>query len=324
MRMLKIIPLILFFLVTGCAGAQFQQLSEDTFVATKTDHRGMFGSDSSFKKDVISDAQSFAKDKGGVAVKISSHFTPSGIGKFSTFSYEFRVISEMPDINAVTRASERCLIERVIDYDDGTMNVDSVSKAVANRCKKLCVNNMLVARSLPISESTDLREECISDAADIIFRFRSINRNGGEVRRYNSMLYVKRKGDAHYQMYLTANEINKNVALNFRCQKGSYSSDIDSYSIELEGRSIFKDLQLQPSSDSYVGLSVNGKLLNWSVVNSNEIPVLSVPGPRLNDFLSQGESLVIENKKEKYEFYLAGFMDAVKKFKSECPIARAD
>jgi hypothetical protein len=324
MRVVKIIPIILVFLIVGCAGAQFQKISEDTFVATKTDHRGVFGSSSSFKKDVINDAQSFAAEQGGVAVKISSHFTPNGLGKFATFSYEFRVMDEVPDINAASRASQRCLIERVIDYDDGTVDVDSVSKAVANRCKKLCVNNMLAARSLPVSESTALRENCISDAADIVFRFRSITRNGGEVKRYNSMLYVKRKGDAHYQMYLNANELHRDISLSFQCQKGSYSTDIDTYSVELEGESIFKDLKLEPSSDSYVGLSVNGKLLNWSVVNGNEVPALSIPIPKLNDFISRGESLVIENNKQKYEFDLAGYKDAIKKFKTDCPMASAD
>lgn len=49
------------------------QISPDTYIITREDHRGIFGSLASLKAEVINEANAFSAKQGKVAVPISSH-----------------------------------------------------------------------------------------------------------------------------------------------------------------------------------------------------------------------------------------------------------
>ena len=92
--MKRILMLILIFLV-GCSNPDIIKLSPDTYMLFREDHRGIFGSPSPLKAGVISDANKFAEYQGKVAIPISSHFKPMGIGpaQWAEFEYQFRTNS---------------------------------------------------------------------------------------------------------------------------------------------------------------------------------------------------------------------------------------
>lgn len=83
---------VLFFV--GCANPGIVQLSPDTYVLSREDHAGIFGSASSLKAGVIQDANKFAEKMGKIAIPLSSETQPAGPGKWATFEYQFRVVDK--------------------------------------------------------------------------------------------------------------------------------------------------------------------------------------------------------------------------------------
>lgn len=83
------------FILVGCANPGIVQLSPDTYMLSREDHAGIFGSASGLKTGVISDANAFAAAQGKVAIPISAHETPVGVlGKWAKFEYQFRVVDK--------------------------------------------------------------------------------------------------------------------------------------------------------------------------------------------------------------------------------------
>ncbi|NDP37378.1 MAG: SHOCT domain-containing protein [Rhodoferax sp.] len=83
-------------LLAGCANPGVVQLSPDTYILSREDHAGIFGSSSSLKAGVIADANAFAASHGKVAIPISVHEKPVGNtpGSWAKFDYQFRVLDK--------------------------------------------------------------------------------------------------------------------------------------------------------------------------------------------------------------------------------------
>lgn len=81
--------------LAGCANPGIVQVSPETYLLSREDHGGIFGSASALKVGVISDANAFAAGQGKVAIPISAHETPVGVmGKWAKFEYQFRVVDK--------------------------------------------------------------------------------------------------------------------------------------------------------------------------------------------------------------------------------------
>ncbi|WP_029527379.1 SHOCT domain-containing protein [Polaromonas glacialis] len=85
----------LIIVLAGCANPSIVQVSPDTYMLSREDHAGIFGSASALKAGVISDANAFAAAQGKLAIPISTHETPVGVmGKWAKFDYQFRVVEK--------------------------------------------------------------------------------------------------------------------------------------------------------------------------------------------------------------------------------------
>lgn len=69
-------------------------MSPDTYMISRTDHAGIFGSVSAMKAEVISDASKFAGSQGKVAIPLNVDTTPSYPGHLGTVEYQFRVVDK--------------------------------------------------------------------------------------------------------------------------------------------------------------------------------------------------------------------------------------
>ncbi len=112
-------------ILAGCASNPgVVQLSPDTYLITKTDKGGIFGNASAMKANVINEANSFAQSKGKIAIPISTHESPMGVGHFASFDYQFRLVDpNSPD------ARPTSLVPRpdvVVQKDEkATVNVEN-------------------------------------------------------------------------------------------------------------------------------------------------------------------------------------------------------
>ena len=108
----------------GCASVPGPiQISPDTYMITREDHRGIFGSLASLKAEVINEANQFAAGLGKVASPISSHEKPLGRGpaQWASFEYQFRVVDKddpevqrtalLPRADIVIERNDRRVIE---------------------------------------------------------------------------------------------------------------------------------------------------------------------------------------------------------------------
>jgi Short C-terminal domain len=82
--------------VTGCANPPIVPLGSDTYLLSKEDHAGIFGSMSKLKAEVISEANQFAESKGQVAIPISVREKPVGNspGDWASFEYQFKLVDK--------------------------------------------------------------------------------------------------------------------------------------------------------------------------------------------------------------------------------------
>jgi hypothetical protein len=89
---MKRMILMTLFLVSCASNPGIVQLSPGTYMLSRVDHGGIFGNEAALKANVINDANAFAKSKGKVAVPISTHLDPRGVGHFASFEYQFRLV----------------------------------------------------------------------------------------------------------------------------------------------------------------------------------------------------------------------------------------
>lgn len=114
------------FMAQGCASVPGPiQISPDTYMITREDHRGIFGSLASLKAEVINEANQFAARQGKVAIPISSQEKPLGRGpaQWASFEYQFRVVDKddpevqrtalLPRADVVIEKNERRLVENM-------------------------------------------------------------------------------------------------------------------------------------------------------------------------------------------------------------------
>lgn len=96
-----LLSLIIATVITGCRST-FQspgivQLSPDTYMITKEDHRGIFGAGASatLKAQTIREANAFAESKGKIAIPIALKAHPVGVmGDWASWEYQFRVVDK--------------------------------------------------------------------------------------------------------------------------------------------------------------------------------------------------------------------------------------
>lgn len=97
-------------LIAGCANPGIVQMSPDTYMLSRTDKGGIFGSSAAMKADVIREATEFAAKQGKVAIPLASHEEPLQVGRsFASYEYQFRVVApndpEARRVNLVPRAN---------------------------------------------------------------------------------------------------------------------------------------------------------------------------------------------------------------------------
>ena len=80
--------------VVGCSTPGPVKMSPDTYMISRTDHAGIFGSVSAMKAEVISDASKFAESQGKVAIPLNIDTTPVYPGHLGTVEYQFRVVDK--------------------------------------------------------------------------------------------------------------------------------------------------------------------------------------------------------------------------------------
>ena len=95
-KMKRTLITLLSIILFGCANPGIVQLSPDTYLLSREDHAGVFGSSSSLKSGVISDANAFAESQGKIAIPISTNEKPVGNtpGSWAKFDYQFRVVDK--------------------------------------------------------------------------------------------------------------------------------------------------------------------------------------------------------------------------------------
>lgn len=146
-------PLIVALLATGCQSTGIVQLSPDTYMITKEDHRGIFAFNrSKLKTDTIREANDFAEKKGKIAAQVSLKEHPMGIlGDWASVEYQFRVIDKnsfevkpttitlprmnSPTISSGSSSSDYAVSDfRIVEYDfdaqtgRGNVTVDMAGK----------------------------------------------------------------------------------------------------------------------------------------------------------------------------------------------------
>src|ERR1017187_6746310 len=90
----KTIPLagLAAWLVAGCANPGIVQISPNTYLLSREDHGGIFGSASALKAGVFHDATAFAEKQGKAEIPISAQEHPVGIlADWASFELAFRL-----------------------------------------------------------------------------------------------------------------------------------------------------------------------------------------------------------------------------------------
>ena len=89
--------LVMLALLAGCANPGIVRISPDTYLLSKEDHGGIFGSMAKLKADTISEADRFASNQGKIAIPISAREKPvgNGPGQWARFEYQFKVVDKV-------------------------------------------------------------------------------------------------------------------------------------------------------------------------------------------------------------------------------------
>lgn len=121
------------FLLASCASSPgIVQLSPDTYMISKEDHGGIFGSLAKLKADTIREANEFAAHQGKVAIPISSKEQPMGIccGQWARFEYQFRIVDKNdPEVRRTsltvpTAATQEAQVDIESSVDNAEVYVD--------------------------------------------------------------------------------------------------------------------------------------------------------------------------------------------------------
>src|SRR5262245_639439 len=92
---MKISRTVLLAILAGCAKpGTVVQLSPDTYMVSRTDKGGAFGSTSAMKVDAIREASEFAAGQGKVAIPLHIREMPAAPGSFASVEYQFRVLDK--------------------------------------------------------------------------------------------------------------------------------------------------------------------------------------------------------------------------------------
>lgn len=127
-------------LLAGCANPGVVQLSPDTYILSREDHAGIFGSSSLLKAGVITDANAFAAAQGKVAIPISAHEKPVGNtpGSWAKFDYQFRVVDKNdPEVRRTSFSPRADVVIEKVSADIRTKDQTSKPKAIYAELIKL-------------------------------------------------------------------------------------------------------------------------------------------------------------------------------------------
>ena len=92
---MKLSRMVLLAVLAGCAKpGTVVQLSPDTYVVSRTDKGGVFGSVSAMKVDALREASEFAAGRGKVAIPLHMREMPAAPGGFASVEYQFRVLDK--------------------------------------------------------------------------------------------------------------------------------------------------------------------------------------------------------------------------------------
>lgn len=92
---MKRVSAVLAVLLAACAKpGTVVQLSPDTYMVSRTDKGGAFGSASAMKVDAIREASEFAAGQGKVAIPLHIREAPAAPGGFASVEYQFRVLDK--------------------------------------------------------------------------------------------------------------------------------------------------------------------------------------------------------------------------------------
>lgn len=93
---IKATTLVFSLAIAGCANPPIIPISNDTYMLSKEDHAGIFGSMAKLKADVITEANQFAESKGKIAIPISVREKPvvNSPGDWATFEYQFKLVGK--------------------------------------------------------------------------------------------------------------------------------------------------------------------------------------------------------------------------------------
>lgn len=93
---IKATTLAFALVISGCANPPIIQISNDTYMLSKEDHAGIFGSMSKLKADVLIEANQFAESKGKVVLPISVREKPVGNkpADWATFELIFKLVDK--------------------------------------------------------------------------------------------------------------------------------------------------------------------------------------------------------------------------------------
>ena len=96
-QLFGILMLLMAAAFTGCQSPGIVQMSPDTYMITKEDHRGLFaaGSRAKLKTETIREANAFAESKGKIAIPIFLKEHPMGVmGDWASVEYQFKVVDK--------------------------------------------------------------------------------------------------------------------------------------------------------------------------------------------------------------------------------------
>lgn len=116
-------------LLIACASSPgIVQLSPDTYMISKEDHAGVFGSLAKLKADTIREANEFAARQGKVAIPISTKERPMGIccGQWARFEYQFRIVDKNdPEVRRTSLSTPTAASQTAqVDIESSVENAD--------------------------------------------------------------------------------------------------------------------------------------------------------------------------------------------------------
>jgi hypothetical protein len=129
MRTKALSAVALLVIAIGCASSPgIVQLSPDTYMISKEDHGGIFGSLAKLKADTIREANEFAARQGKVAIPIASKEKPMGIccGQWAAFEYQFRVVDKTdPEVRRASIGTPTAATQTAeVDIESSVANAD--------------------------------------------------------------------------------------------------------------------------------------------------------------------------------------------------------